>query len=51
MVYQKLFNNVMNSKSPYRVDGYKQINPFEVYKENWNRIQDKMDKEYQKKLR
>lgn len=52
-MYQDLYHQVMKSKdmkeSTHRVG--QPMNAFQVYKEGWNKIQDKIDKDYQKKLR
>ena len=49
-MYTDLYHKVMESKNPKnRIDpGIK--NTFETYKDGWNKIQDKVDKDYQKRL-
>lgn len=53
-MYKDIYHKVMQTKSPlggqHRILNNK-ISSFEVYKDGWNQIQDKMDKNYQKRLR
>lgn len=49
-MYNELYHKVMASKSPNRILNNK-VSGFDVYKEGWNNIQDRMDKNYQRQLR
>lgn len=54
-MYNELYHKVMKNKNPTgphtRPLLSNKVSSFEVYKDGWNQIQDKMDKNYQKRLR
>lgn len=46
-MYNELYHKVMTSKSPARILNNK-VSSFEIYKDGWNSLQDRMDKNYQR---
>lgn len=55
-MYSDLYHEVMKSKSPvnqghHRPQFNNKTNSFNAYKDSWNQMQDKIDKDYQKRLR
>jgi hypothetical protein len=50
-LYEQLYHKVMTGQTPKNRIDRPNSNNFEIYKQGWNAMQDKNDKEYQKKLR
>lgn len=50
-LYEKLYHKVMTGQNAKNRMERPPSNTFEVYKNGWNAMQDKNDKEYQRKLR
>lgn len=49
-MYEELYHKVMKVKDPKDRLSNNQYNTFDAYKDTWNRIQDRNDRDYQRKL-